>query len=492
MKEDIWNNSLFKSFFDSNPFPAMIFSMESGKILTVNSSFIKLYGYSNEDISGLCLNNIRPKAEVDYYMKVLKSLKPGGNYSTYAHHKTKDNKNLCVNIHMYTHELGDQLVAVVIMKDITEQMEIQNRLESAEVNYNMLINYSLDLIIILTQDGKFKLVSPASKKLLGYSPDEMTGRSIYDFADRNNYSYINLFLNNLQLGKSYEGQFLFKKRNGEKIYLKGVSSMLPDVENAKLKIIMVLRDNTEKKILFDELAAAQNKNEDIEQLKTIILTNMNHEFRTPLVGILGYAEILENEITDHELKEMLDVIRENGERLLTSLNMIINLSALEAGNIKLFKTKVDLSVIVLKVINKCKSYADKKKLYIKLNPKQQNFVLRIDKDLLHDALFFIIDNGIKYTEMGGLTINIDYCTDGQKKCCKIEIIDTGIGIPENKQKIIFEAFRQISEGNNRTFEGLGLGLTVAQKIINMIGGEIKFTSTPRKGTTFALLIPVEE
>ena len=107
-------------------------------------------------------------------------------------------------------------------------------------------------------------------------------------------------------------------------------------------------------------------------------------------------------------------------------------------------------------------------------------------------MFFIIDNSIKYTELGGITINIDYCAYEDKKCCQIEIIDTGIGIPENKQKIIFEAFRQISEGNDRTFEGLGLGLTVAQKIINMIGGRIEFSSKQGIGTTFSLLLPVEE
>lgn len=227
----------------------------------------------------------------------------------------------------------------------------------------------------------------------------------------------------------------------------------------------------------------------LSSIKSIILSNMSHELRTPLVGILGYSDIIKNEVVNSELKQMADVIHKSGEKLLTDLNMVLNLSAIEIGLTKLFYVEADLCEIILKVIEKVKNEAEKKHLYLNFKTAQSKLLLRTDKELLSDALYYIIDNAIKFTNSGGVTVELDFLVEKLTPYYTIKITDTGLGISEEQQQTIFEAFRQISEGSNRKYGGLGIGLTVAKKIVMMFGGKITFTSKLNEGAKFILSFP---
>jgi PAS domain S-box-containing protein len=234
-----------------------------------------------------------------------------------------------------------------------------------------------------------------------------------------------------------------------------------------------------------------NNSDEFSTLKTIILSNLSHELRTPLVGILGYSDILKSEIVNSEMKQMAEVIHASGEKLLTDLNMILNLSAIEIGKAELFFKETDLCIIILKIIKKMQPSAEKKKIYLRFSSPYRELKVLTDSELIYDTLYYIIDNAIKFTNSGGVTIDLGFTYEQNKPYYKIQVIDTGIGITDEQQKVIFDAFRQINEGTNRIFGGLGIGLTVAKKIISMLGGEITFSSVLAEGSSFTLFLPIE-
>jgi len=234
-----------------------------------------------------------------------------------------------------------------------------------------------------------------------------------------------------------------------------------------------------------------NNSDEFSTLKTIILSNLSHELRTPLVGILGYSDILKSEIVNSEMKQMAEVIHASGEKLLTDLNMILNLSAIEIGKAELFLKETDLCVIILKIMKKMQPNAEKKKIYLKFSSPYRELKVFTDSELIYDSLYYIIDNAIKFTNSGGVSIDLGFTYEQKRPFYKIQVNDTGIGISEEQQRVIFDAFKQINEGTNRIFGGLGIGLTVAKKIITMLGGEITFSSVLAEGSSFTLFLPVE-
>lgn len=241
-----------------------------------------------------------------------------------------------------------------------------------------------------------------------------------------------------------------------------------------------------------ELISAKENAEELNKIKSNFLANMSHELRTPLIGILGYAELLSLETEDENWKTMLQSIYTGGERLLETLNHMLDLSKIESGKVNINSEHISLKQLVDEVINVFASVTSKKKIYIKSKIYQDNISFESDKRILRSILNNLISNAIKFTEQGGVLIEADLEKAEEKSFLTIKVIDTGIGIPDSSRKIIYDEFRQASEGLSRHYEGTGLGLTITKKFVELLNGRIDFVSEFGKGTTFVVTIPVEE
>jgi signal transduction histidine kinase/CheY-like chemotaxis protein/PAS domain-containing protein len=242
------------------------------------------------------------------------------------------------------------------------------------------------------------------------------------------------------------------------------------------------------------LIGEKQKAEDASKAKSEFLANMSHEIRTPMNAILGFSETLYHKTDDPQFKKMIESILNSGNMLLALLNDILDLSKIEADKIEIIEMPVD----IINVVNEIKLLFFEKTL-----KKGVSLSVEIDssfpKGLLLDEIRFkqiifnLVGNSIKFTQKGYVRINMSFkATNKLKGQLRVDVIDTGIGIPSDQHKLIFEAFRQQSAHSNRIYAGAGLGLSISKRLAEKMNGRIEMSSEPGRGSEFSFIIPEVE
>jgi signal transduction histidine kinase len=252
-------------------------------------------------------------------------------------------------------------------------------------------------------------------------------------------------------------------------------------------LLSIFGDVTKKKELISELTEARNKAEEINKLKTQFFMYMSHELRSPFMGIIGYAQILRDELDNDEYKRMSGEILKTSSRMIDTLSNILELTKLEFDKEEIYYETLDLRDIILETQNIFKEMARAKNLEIR-NKTEDEIILTTDKRLITGILNNLVNNAVKFTEKGFVEIKAEK-KDGN---IVLSVKDTGIGIPQEKQQIIWHEFRQVSEGVGRNYQGNGLGLTIVKKYVEMLDGEIKLQSKLGKGSVFNIIFPHKE
>lgn len=245
----------------------------------------------------------------------------------------------------------------------------------------------------------------------------------------------------------------------------------------------------ERKQTEEELIKAKEKAEEMNKLKSYFLSNMSHELRTPLISVLGFAEFLQSELTNPEHIEMASQIMEGGKRLNQTLNSLLEFSKLEAESETAPLMPHNLADEVLKSVEPFKTAAKKKGIHLEAKIVDDKLSANINSELFQKALFHLITNAIKFTKAGSITVELSLAYDENKHWAVVKVIDTGIGIPEKLYDKLFAGFRQASEGFSRYYEGVGLGLPLTNKIVNLLNGKISVKSKVGKGSEFSIWLP---
>ena len=240
------------------------------------------------------------------------------------------------------------------------------------------------------------------------------------------------------------------------------------------------------------LLLAKNMAEEANRVKSVFLANMSHEIRTPLNGILGFAELLMTDFEDDEVRRYAEVILSSGNRLLQTLSQILDLSRIEAGKMELYFERINVLRAIQELVDLFNPSAQKKGLYLELSPESVDVVLDLDDQLFRSSIGNLINNAIKFTNKGGVRISTQFDETDGMRFATIRVEDTGIGIDPAFHELIFDDFRQVSEGIRRSYEGTGLGLSLTRKFVLLCGGTIHLESRPGEGTTFILRFPVED
>jgi Signal transduction histidine kinase len=211
---------------------------------------------------------------------------------------------------------------------------------------------------------------------------------------------------------------------------------------------------------------------------------MSHELRTPLINIMGYSEILADEIDDPTHHEMLESIQKGGERLRDTLESILDLSNIESDKFDTLVTVHNLNKTAEKVFKEYREAAKSKGLGFILELCDQTPTALIDEKFIYQVIDNLVNNALKYTDSGFVRISTEIVGSGGRKSSVVTVQDTGIGIKPENMQVIFEPFRQGDEGLGRQYEGAGIGLTVARKYVEIMGGELTVESNPNHGSVF--------
>ncbi len=291
--------------------------------------------------------------------------------------------------------------------------------------------------------------------------------------------------------KSYKAEVLVKMPGGERKWIEDSSLPLVDPETGKvIGCFGILFDINERKQSLLRLEKAKEKAEEGDKLKSAFLHNISHEIRTPLNAIVGFSSLLsEAHCLNDKEHELTDIILRSSDHLLEILNDIVEISNIEAGNIRVAREMVNLNEKFRNLYKRFSPRAAEKSLTFNyataLSDAEADMIT--DGSKLQQVLGYLINNSIKFTKSG----EIDFGYSIKETMVEFYVADTGIGIPSDFQNHVFDRFYQAESSSTRRYEGTGLGLSISKAYIELMRGKIWFTSEPGKGSVFYFTLPFE-
>ena len=380
-----------------------------------------------------------------------------------------------------------------------ELFKAKEKTEESEENYRILVETMPDGVYKSTHDGKFVETNPAMFKMLGYnSKEELLAVDIKNDLYIDDYERDNIILNDLN---QELGIFQLRKKDGSVIWVEdhGWYSFNESGEITYHEGIM--RDVTERIQNEQELIQAKEKAEESDRLKSAFLANMSHEIRTPMNGILGFAELLKQpELSGEKQQKYIKIIEKSGDRMLNTINEIIDISKIEAGLMKVNFTETNVNEKINFIYTFFKPQAEEKGIHLsfKNTLPAKDAIIKSDNEKVFSILTNLVKNAIKYTNKGeielGYTLQQAQGTVGEPvepAELQFYVKDTGIGIPKDRQTAIFERFIQADISDKMAFQGAGLGLSISKALVVMLGGKIWVESEVGKGSIFYFTLPYQ-
>ncbi|MEP0860835.1 MAG: response regulator [Ignavibacterium sp.] len=368
---------------------------------------------------------------------------------------------------------------------IQRTLKLRKEKDELSERYTSLTKYANDVILTINKDGKILEANRKAFEIYGYNHAELIGKNFIELSNNREFD-----LKKIEEARINDEGILFesthRKKDGSNIPVE-ISAKHINQDGEKI-IIAIIRDFTERKKLESELIQAKEHAEEMNRLKTYFLANISHELRTPMNGILGYAEMLMMDLNDPKLREMASMIFKSSRRLHDTLDSLIDLSKLESKIQKLELENIELVTVLEDIKASFESFAKEKGLSVTSEHKHPRIYFSTDPRIFNKIISNVLSNAIKYTSKGEIKLLTDFI-DGK---IIIKISDTGIGISADNLSKIFEPFRQESEGFNRKYEGTGIGLTLTKKFVELLEGNLDIDSEVGKGTTVTIILPVRE
>ena len=483
------SENLFRTLAENTSAGIVIYNKE--KFLYVNPAITRMLGYSEQEMKEIHFwDVVHPLDRKLVKESGRKRIKEQRVPKTYQFRLiTRNGETRWVDFTAGYLQFEGQETSIGSIHDVTKEKQAieEIKLLSTVVSQGPLS------VVITDLKAKIEYVNDSFTRITGYSPEDVLGQDprILQSGQTPKRLYDKLW-KTLSKGETWRGEFVNKRKSGEIYYEYSVIAPIKDSKGNTRRYIGMKEDITARKRLENELRLAKVKAEDANRLKSAFLANISHELRTPLNGILGFSELIQ-ELNDVEsIREMSRYINESGQRLLRTLDMIIAISRLDSGTYEIKKEDVDVIAEFRNIHSKKLRLAQNKNLKMTFETAFDHFELLGDRTIISAALEEIVDNAIKFTNKGEVNLIVDKTTEKNKEYIYFEVKDTGIGILKENRKAIFEDFQQASTGYGRKYEGNGLGLSLAKKYVNLIGGFMRLKSTVDVGSIFTIYLPVKQ
>jgi PAS domain S-box-containing protein len=484
------------SVVHQNPNTIIITNLE-GKMEYINPAGCIISGYSVDELIGkspsIFSSGETPK---ETYKSLWTTIKAGKEWKGTFRNKKKNGEYFWESAFILpirdaegtvTHYLG-------VKEDISKRIQAEDALKESEERFRKLFEASPDAIILADiETGMLIDANSAACSMLGYTLNEI--RQLhqtmihparfeeYSAKSFNEHAEVAITSGTVQPIENF-----IRRSDGSEIPVEVLSSNI--TLNGRQILQGVFRNITERKQAREELMKAKEKAEAGDKLKSAFLQNISHELRTPLNGIIGFSEMItQMDSTEEDRVEFNKMIKRSSTRLINTITSYMDISMIVSGiteiNLRSFSLRNFLNNIIDQTTDSCNS----RNLLIDIinNAPVEDIQIKTDENLLGKIFFHLIDNAIKFTKRGSVTIGYNLKAGYHQ----FSISDTGTGISNDSLSVIFEIFRQADLTTSRSYEGSGLGLSIARGFVKLLGGDIHVESVPNEGSTFFFTIPAE-
>jgi PAS domain S-box-containing protein len=463
----------------------------NGDITYANDRFCDISGYTRAELIGMNHRIINSGAQsTEYFKEMWQTILQGRVWRGELRNRNKQGTYYWVDATVVPLAGGDgrpeQFIA--IRTDITARKAIESQLEEQLRFVEVLLEATPTAIYLKDAEGRYLRFNKAFEAIFGIEREQWMGKNVFDLVPGD--AAATMHAKDIELWataevQTYEASFTNRKTGEvrEGLYWK---APLTNSVGEITALVGTILDVTERNRLNRELRHAKRTAEAANQAKSEFLANMSHEIRTPMNGVIGMTDLALDTPLNTTQQEYLTIVKNSAKSLMVILNDILDFSKIEAGKLAIERVDFSLASTVSETLKTIEARATKKGLAL---------VCQMDADMpglvwgdpgrIRQILTNLCDNAIKFTAQGAVTVGVKYLRlSGHEDEIQFSVRDTGIGIPDEKQQGVFEAFSQADASTTRQFGGTGLGLTISSRLAALMGGRIWLESEPGQGSIF--------
>ncbi|MFV0432049.1 MAG: PAS domain S-box protein [Alphaproteobacteria bacterium] len=385
----------------------------------------------------------------------------------------------------------------LVIRNVTQSYLSEKRVSASEARLRAIINTSLDGMVMLNSDGRIEDFSPAAERILGFTRDSVLQKSLAQLIipenERKNFEHLlNFYRNENELP-------LIGSRNKIQVLKYGRSLFPSEItvtslnQESEVIFVIFIRDITTQIKTESMLTNARNQAENANKAKTRFLAMISHEIRTPIAGVIGILDLLDETQLSSEQKELVAQAQSSSDSLLTILNDILDWSSVEQGKLKLVEQSFSLDDLLRSIYQLMSPLAHAKGLNLKLikKGKTPEFALG-DPGRIRQVILNLLSNAIKFTSQGNITLSVaSFQVYHQEFSFEVSVKDQGPGISKEEQKLLFREFSQLDFAYKNQKGGTGLGLAISQRLVKLMGGKIQLKSEVNVGSEFTFQLPLK-
>jgi PAS domain S-box-containing protein len=471
------------------------------KVVMASLSFYKAFRLESNKVVGQIIYDLSNKQwDIPKLRELLETILPQkaaqDNYEIEQNFPDIGKRIMVLNARQIKKVAGKEMAILLSFKDITERKELEEITQNALSFAENIINTVPEHLIVLDQELKVIMASHSFYEAFKLETEKTVGRLIYDIGDKRwNIPKLRELLETILPQKAaqdnYEIEQDFPGMGKHTMILN--ARQIKKVAGKEMAILLAIKDITDRKELEVALQKAKELAEAANRAKSTFLANMSHEIRTPMNAILGFSQLM---LRDHAIsqnqKEKLDIINHSGERLLTLINDILDISKIEAGYMTINESAFDLHNLLRELEEMLRQRADSKNLGFVLEMAEDlpRFVVS-DEGKIRQILVNLLGNAIKFTNRGKVTLRVSMkVIDNGRIILTAEVEDTGRGMTAAEIGMLFQAFSQTDTGIEAG--GTGLGLAISKQFAKFLGGDISVKSEKGAGSSFFLTVNVRE